>query len=368
MKIVVTGAGGFIGKNLAVRLAERQSDEMLPVTRETTTEQLREVLGAADCVIHLAGANRPPEISDFQRSNTEFTKTLCEILQSTGRNTPIAFASSIQAELDNAYGASKFEAEKALDAYARQGSAGVGIFRLPNVFGKWCRPNYNSVVATFCHNIARGIPLRIDDPTVALKLAYVDDVCEALLKFADSPGSGRQFLDVQPTYNISVGELATQIRAFQGVRESLFTEPVGRGLVRALYSTYMSTLAPDQFSYPLVKHGDHRGVFVEMLKTKDCGQFSYFTAHPGVTRGGHYHHTKSEKFLVLQGHAHFKFRHVATGGTHTIDTSGEAPQIVETIPGWAHDISNVGTDLLVVMLWANEVFDRDKPDTYAARL
>ena len=241
-------------------------------------------------------------------------------------------------------------------------------FRLPNVFGKWCKPNYNSAVATFCHNIARGLPIQVNDAAAPLRLVYIDDVVAELLRFLADPGSGVGLRQAGPVYATTVGELARQIEAFKDVRTSLVSERVGTGLVRALYATYVSFLPPQAFSYGVPKYGDARGVFVEMLKTPDCGQFSFFTAHPGITRGGHYHHTKTEKFLVIKGEARFKFRQMQTGETHELVTSGAKAEIVETVPGWTHDITNIGSEEMVVMLWANEVFDRSKPDTYACPL
>ena len=241
----------------------------------------------------------------------------------------------------------------------------VHIFRLPNVFGKWARPNYNSAVATFCHNVARDLPIQISDPKAVIRLVYIDDVVRRLIAVMDGSVADAPFVSVEPEYQVSVGELAEQLYAFRDSRQTMVTERVGTGLVRALYSTYLSYLPPDRFTYEVPKHGDPRGVFVEMLKTRDSGQFSYFTAHPGITRGGHYHHSKTEKFLVIKGHACFRFRHIVTGEFYELHTSGEQPEIVETVPGWTHDITNVGDDEMIVMLWANEIFDRENPDTYA---
>jgi UDP-2-acetamido-2,6-beta-L-arabino-hexul-4-ose reductase len=252
--------------------------------------------------------------------------------------------------------------------YGRHSGAAARVYRLPNVLGKWCRPNYNSAVATFCHNIARGLPIQINEPSAALNLVYVDDVVAELLAFAQTPGDQSGFSSVDPVYQTTVGEMAAQISAFQGVRTHLISEAVGTGLVRARYSTYISYLTPEQFSYPVAQYADPRGVFVEMLKTKDSGQISYFTAHPGITRGGHYHHSKTEKFLVMKGKALFKFRHMLSGETYRLETSGEQPVVVETIPGWAHDITNIGDDEMLVLLWANEIFDRARPDTIAAEV
>ena len=368
MKILITGADGFIGRNLRVSLAEHEGFDVLPITRASGDAELAEAVASADAVIHLAGVNRPQDPAEFAAGNADFTARLCDLLAATGRPIPVAFASSIQAERDNPYGASKRAAEDHLRGYADASGAAVGLYRFANVFGKWSRPDYNSAVATFCHNIARGLPIRIDNPSAEVRLVYIDDVVAELLRFLRDPGQGARLLDAAPVHATTVGELARQIEAFKNVRTSLVTERVGTGLVRALYATYVSFLPPQAFSYGVPKYGDARGVFVEMLKTPDCGQFSFFTAHPGITRGGHYHHTKTEKFLVIKGRARYRFRHLLTDEVFEVESHGDEPLVVETIPGWAHDITNIGDDELVVMLWANEIFDRQKPDTVASRV
>lgn len=368
MKVLVTGADGFIGKNLRVAIGERDGFEVLPIVRNSSAQDLRDAASVADAVVHLAGINRPQDPAEFSAGNAHFTAALCDALSATGRAIPVAFASSIQAERDNPYGLSKRAAETHLAAYGAATGAPVALYRLANVFGKWSRPNYNSAVATFCHNLARGLPIQINDPAAAVQLVYVDDVVAELLGFLAKPGQGVRQAEAGPVYVSTVGELARQIEAFRDVRNTLVTEPVGTGLVRALYATYVSFLPNDAFSYGLPKHGDARGVFVEMLKTPDCGQFSYFTAHPGITRGGHYHHSKTEKFLVIKGRALYRFRHLITGEIFEVESHGDEPVVVETIPGWAHDITNIGEDELIVMLWANEIFDRQKPDTFASKV
>lgn len=371
MKILITGADGFIGRNLRLRLRERTDVEVTSLTREDSVASLQRRLTGVEFVFHLAGVNRPKEASEFGEGNAKLTQTLVHALVASDVRPAVAFASSIQAGLENPYGVSKRQAEHCLFQAGKVHGFATHIFRLPNVFGKWSRPNYNSAVATFCHNIARGLPIRINDPAAPLTLVYVDDVVDTLIGLMDGviparDGSGHSL--VQPQYTTTVGDVATAIHAFKASRDTLVTERVGTGLTRALYSTYLSFLPPESFAYTVPRHGDHRGVFVEMLKTPDAGQFSFFTAHPGVTRGGHYHHTKTEKFLVMRGKALFKFRHMHTGEQHELVTSGEHSQIVETVPGWTHDITNVGEDELIVMLWANEIFDRARPDTYASPL
>ena len=375
MKVLITGANGFMGKNLQLHLAERKDVEVFCFTREHTVDELPELLDGVCFVFHLAGINRPQDPAEFASGNTDLTLALCKavagVAETTGRKVPVVFSSSIQAALDNPYGASKRAAEDALFALQRTHGVPVHVYRLPNVFGKWCKPNYNSAVATFCHNVARDLPIKVDDTAAPLTLVYVDDVLPRFIQLmdgADASVDANSFAVVAPQYTTTVGEVANLIQAFKHSRQTLLTERVGTGLVRALYTTYVSYLPPVAFTYTVPMYGDPRGVFAEMLKTPDCGQFSYFTAHPGVTRGGHYHHSKTEKFLVIKGQARFKFRHMQTGEAYELTTSGEKAEIVETVPGWTHDITNIGTEEMIVMLWANEVFVRQRPDTFASPL
>lgn len=368
MKVLVTGANGFIGKNLVMRLRERAGTEVLTLVREDGDSAWQAALAHADAVVHLAGENRPADPAAFDTVNTGLTHRLSQTLQNFGKRTPLLFSSSTQAEQANLYGLSKLAAEEALIQLAQSNGNPVAIFRLPGVFGKWCRPNYNSVVATFCHNKANDLPVQINDAKARVCLVYVDDVVNAFLQALDEPIAGLSHPSVSPEYTITLGELSDQIDAFKNCRSTLMSERVGTGLTRALYATYVSYLPVQKFAYGLPAHKDARGVFVEMLKTPDVGQFSFFTAYPGITRGGHYHHTKTEKFLVIKGHARFGFRHMLTNEVHHLETHGDQPQIVETVPGWTHDITNIGTDEMVVMLWANEIFDRANPDTIASQV
>lgn len=371
-RVLVTGANGFIGKNLVVRLREQPRFAVSEFVRGDAPEALPGMLAQADAVVHLAGENRPADKAAFARVNTALTVAICDALaaekQRSGRQLPLVLASSAQAEYDNPYGQSKLAAEQAVHALCAATGHPAVVYRLPGVFGKWCKPNYNSVVATFCCNLARGLPIQVNDQAARLQLVYVDDVVSAFIDALDAPAPGLAHGKVAPLYTTTLGELAAQIRAFGDCRSSLMSERVGTGLVRALYATYVSYLPNERFAYDVPVHGDPRGVFVEMLKTPDSGQFSYFTAHPGITRGGHYHHTKTEKFLVIKGRAVFRFRHLLTGELFELATSGDKPQVVDTIPGWVHDITNVGDDEMVVMLWANEVFDRERPDTVASKV
>jgi UDP-2-acetamido-2,6-beta-L-arabino-hexul-4-ose reductase len=364
VRIVVTGADGFIGKNLCMRLRELGHGEGLrQVGRDTTEQTLREHAATADFVFHLAGVNRPLDDNEFVKGNVQFTAALCAALKDSGRRAPIAYSSSIQASLDTPYGRSKREAETLLRAHAASTGGALFVLRLPNVFGKWAKPQYNSVVATFCHKIARDLPITIHDPDSAMKLVHIDDVVERLVGLLGVPNGTGDLIDVDPVYELTVGELASILRSFAESRKSLVIPAVGTGLLRALYATYVSYLPPEAFVYEVPRHGDSRGVFIEMLKTGGSGQFSYFTAKPGVTRGEHYHHSKTEKFLVINGTALFRFRNIDTGATHEVLAVGGDARIVETIPGWTHDVTNVGDGELAVMLWANEIFDRNRPDT-----
>jgi len=368
MRVLITGANGFIGKNLRAVLMARTNIVALPFGREASQDQLAHGVASADVVVHLAGVNRPESPAEFTVGNAELTHSLCAMIRDSRRPIPLLLASSIQAAGDSAYGASKRAAEAhVLKLYADTGNP-VAVYRLPNVFGKWARPNYNSAVATFCHNTIHGIPLTIRDPVAPVQLAYVDDVVADFLKRVEGDWPQNAHAEVEPVYSTTVGRLAETIASFRNSRSTLVTEPVGTGLLRALYATYTSYLPPNQFTYDLPKHEDARGVFVEFLKTRDCGQFSFFSAHPGVTRGEHYHHTKTEKFLVVRGTARFAFRHIMTGEAHVLTVRGDEPRIVESIPGWAHNITNIGDSEMLVMLWANEVFDRAKPDTYACKV
>ncbi len=373
MRVLVTGANGFLGRSMLLRLRERGDVETLTFTRDDDEETLHARVAAADWIYHFAGANRPREAQDFITDNIALTQALCgaieKVAQREARRIPLVFASTSQAILENSYGRSKRAAEEVVTSLGQRNGSPVHIFRLPNVFGKWCRPQYNSVVATFCHNISRGLPIQIHDPATALQLVYVDDVMSVLLGLMDDKQPVQDqdgFASVQPQYRCTLGELASEIRSFRDSRESLTTERVGNGLTRALWATYLSYLSPEMFAYTLPAHADARGTFVEMLKTPDSGQFSYFTAHPGVTRGGHYHHTKSEKFLVVRGKALFKFRSLQTDERFEYITSSAQPVIVETVPGWAHDITNIGEDEMIVMLWASEKFDQSRPDTFSS--
>ncbi|MGL6027011.1 MAG: UDP-2-acetamido-2,6-beta-L-arabino-hexul-4-ose reductase [Vibrio sp.] len=372
MKILVTGANGFIGKNLRIFLAEQGFTDVTCFEQDHSYTDLVDMVAKTEFVFHLAGVNRPKDEIEFAQGNIDLTQRLVSLLSATGRNIPLVLTSSIQAERDNAYGKSKAAAEQVALDYMRQTGSPAYVYRLANVFGKWCRPNYNSAVATFCHNTVHDLPITIHDANAPLALVYIDDVCASFIDLISGkkPSDYQQggYKDVEPVYHTTVGAVAEALQKFKQSRINLITEEVGSGLMRALYATYLSYFAPSNFAYTVPGYTDPRGSFVEMLKTPSSGQFSFFTAHPGVTRGGHYHHTKNEKFLVIKGTASYRFKHIITGEEYSITVDAGEYKIIETVPGWTHDITNIGEDELIVMLWANEVFDRSKPDTIASPL
>lgn len=371
MKVLITGANGFVGKNLQLHLAERPDVQVVCFTRSDDLAKLSVMIQGVDFVFHLAGVNRPQDPAEFVSGNADLARVICDLVgtvaETTGKKVPVVYTSSTHAAYENAYGISKRSAEDALFELERSHDVPVHVFRLPNLFGKWCKPNYNSVVATFCHNIARSLPIQVNDPESPVTLVYVDDLVERFVQLMDGANAAMDatgFATIAPQYTTTLGQLAHHILSFKDSRTTLMTERVGTGLMRALYATYVSYLPVESFTYTVPQHADPRGVFVEMLKTPDCGQFSYFTVRPGVTRGGHYHHSKTEKFMVIKGQARFRFRHVQSGQIYELIATGDKSQIVETVPGWAHDITNTGSEEMVVMLWANEVYDCGRPDTF----
>jgi UDP-2-acetamido-2,6-beta-L-arabino-hexul-4-ose reductase len=363
--VTVTGANGFIARNLTLRLKERGL-EVLLVVRDTPQADMRAAIARSDAIFHLAGANRPTDPTEFMAVNRDFTLSLADAIVASRHRPLVMFASSVRATGDDDYGRSKRAGEAAILAIGD--AAQASIWRLPNVFGKWARPNYNSLVATYCHNLAHGLPLQINDPAAPLTLLYVDDLIEQWMGALEQ-GDGESGV-IEPTgaHRTTVGDLAAMLRQMAEGRVAGHIAKVGCGLERALYATYVSYLPPDQFSLDVASHNDARGSFSEFLRMPDCGQVSVLTAHPGETRGGHYHHTKVEKFLVVHGEARFRFRHVLSGETVQLTASGDRLTAIETIPGWTHDITNIGDDDLVALLWASEAYDAARPDTVASPL
>lgn len=372
MNILITGANGFIGKNLSVQLSTKKEHKIIKHVRTNTLSELEDKIRQSDFIFHLAGENRPNDITLFDRNNAQLTESIAAILSKINleenKKIPLIFASSLQATLNNPYGLSKKRAEDHLLKLKKDKHFPIYIFRLPNVFGKWSKPNYNSAIASFCYNVARGLPISVDNPDAEISLLYIDDLVSQflnILEFSDSSAiDNKDFYSISNIYETSVGEIAKKIINFNLLRAKLMVDNIGLGLDRALYATYISFLPTSNFSYSLKNYNDERGSFVEMLKTTSSGQISFFTAKPGITRGGHFHHTKTEKFLVLLGKARFIFKCLDSQKEIVITTDGSSPEIVDTIPGWAHNITNIGDDDLVVLLWANEIFDPEKPDTF----
>ncbi|MHB1295982.1 MAG: polysaccharide biosynthesis C-terminal domain-containing protein [Anaerolineae bacterium] len=361
--ILVTGAEGFVGKNLRVALSRCPDVLVRCYDVGNTPEELDAFLAEADLIYHLAGVNRPPDPAEFEAVNAGLTHRLCATLRRLGRAPAIVLSSSIQAALDNPYGQSKLHAEEELRRFAADTGASVVVFRFQNLFGKWCRPNYNSVVATFCHQIARDLPITISDPARELDLVYIDDAVDALVaetEIARVPGF--RFAEVAPVGSITLGDLAETLRGFRALRTSLVLPPLDR-FTRCLYATYLANLPQDAFAYDLPPKADNRGVLGEFVKSAAFGQIFVSRTYPGITRGNHYHHTKTEKFLVLEGQAVIRFRHILEDEVLAYHVSGPDLRVVDIPPGYTHAIENVGAGELVTLFWASEPFDPDRPDT-----
>jgi UDP-2-acetamido-2,6-beta-L-arabino-hexul-4-ose reductase len=366
MKILVTGARGFIGKNLLVALKRRPDWQIVAVDLDSPPSALTEALAETDIIYHLAGVNRPQKIEEFKAGNFDLTRQICDELVRIGRAPSIVLCSSTQAILDNPYGCSKKLAEEAVLNYASKSGASVFIFRLPGVFGKWCRPNYNSVVATFCHNIARGLPITISDPEREVELVYIDDVVRAFSDCAEGriPFSEGRFSEVKPNYKLSLGVLAETLQSFSESRSNLKIPDMSKRRNRALYATYLSYLPPDSFAYSLTQNVDPRGELAELMKSQHVGQIFVSRTRPGITRGNHYHDTKVEKFMVLEGEAVIRFRHILGGEVIEYSVSGHEFRVVDIPPGYTHSIKNVGSNDMIVLFWACEIFSPGTPDTF----
>ena len=367
MKILVTGSAGFVGRNLVLELHNR-GHHVPGCTLETTREELEQYTKECGFVFHLAGVNRPKEEKEFFEGNAGFTGELLALLEQAGNKSPVALSSSIQAERDNPYGRSKRQAEDLLFAHGEQTGAPVYVYRLPNLFGKWSIPNYNSVVATFCFNIARGLPVTIHDPDSEVPLCYIDDLLEEFLRCMDGKPTpyekDSQYCTVPEVYRRTVGQIASLLQGFRESRRTLSLPDLSAPFERKLYSTYLSYLPEENFSYPLVTHSDHRGSFTEFLRTPDRGQVSVNVSKPGITKGDHWHHTKNEKFLVVSGQALIRFRRVDGEEILEYPVNGNRLEVVDIPPGYTHTITNTGNTDLVTVMWVNECYAPNKPDTY----
>lgn len=366
MNILITGARGFMGKNLRSALTGRCGDahRLMLLDMPHTEEELLAAAAEADFVFHLAGVNRPTDPADFQKGNADFTRQLLTLLKERGKRPPVLLSSSIQAALENPYGQSKLSAEQAVADYGRETGSAVYLYRLPNVFGKWSRPNYNSAVATFCHNVARGLPITVNDPSVTLRLVYIDDVVEEFLRAMEGqPHREGEWCTVQPVHEVNLGHMAELIQSFPALRDSLTAPDQSDPLVKKLYATYLSFLPPEDFSRPTVTHADQRGSFTELLHMGSRGQVSLNVSRPHITKGDHWHQTKHEKFIVLQGEGVIRFRKVGDSTVIAYKVSGENLTVVDIPTGYTHSIENTGDTDMLTLMWANEVFDPAHPDT-----
>lgn len=376
MKILITGSKGFIGKNLTTELNNIKESKakgynlnpdltLFEYDIDTDPSLLDNYCRDADFVFHLAGVNRPREQSEFMKGNFGFTSVLLDTLKKHRNNCPVMLSSSIQAELDNPYGVSKKAGEDLLFHYGKEVGADVLIYRFPNVFGKWCRPNYNSAVATFCNNIANDLPIQVNNRSANMTLVYIDDVVKELISALEGkPNRVGEFCMVPVEHKITLGEIVDLIYSFKESRGSLQVVDLGDRFTKKLYSTYLSYLPVDRFSYPLKMNIDERGSFTEFLKSPDRGQVSINISKPGITKGQHWHHTKNEKFLVVSGRGVIRFRKIDEEKVYEYFVSGDKLEVVDIPVGYTHNIENLGDTDMVTVMWVNEVFDPEHPDTF----
>lgn len=385
-KILVTGSNGFVGKNTVVALNEVKKYEVITIDRQNSEEELRQATLKADFIVHLAGVNRPKEASEFYEGNGGLTEKIVSFLKNENKNTPILITSSTHAEIDNDYGKSKKQSEDALIKYSDECNAKVYIFRLPNLFGKWCKPNYNSAVTTFCYNIAHDLDVWVNDPSIELSLVYIDYVVESIIECIEGCNMinlneineevaltttksncvqiDKYYYEVTTVYKRTLGNIVDSLKMFRNMRKSLLIPDLSDGFNKALYSTYLTYLEEDDFSYFLDKKEDNRGWLAELVKSEQFGQMFVSKTHPGITRGNHWHHTKTEKFIVIQGQANIKFRKIDEDKVIEYIVDGEKPQVLDIPPGYTHSIENIGQDEVITLFWSNEMFNPEKPDTY----
>ncbi|HOP11767.1 MAG TPA: capsular polysaccharide biosynthesis protein CapF [Oscillospiraceae bacterium] len=376
MNILITGAGGFIGKNLCAALKNIRDGKdkttglsaditLFEYDLETDPSLLDDYCRKADFVFHLAGVNRPKELSEFMEGNFGFTSVLLETLKKHHNTCPVMISSSIQAQLDNPYGQSKKAGEALMFTYSEETGAKVLVYRFPNVFGKWCRPNYNSAVATFCHNIAHGLPITVNDRSVMMTLVYIDDVVAELIRaLSGSENRVGEYCKVPVEHKITLGEIADLIYSFKHSRTDRSVPDLSDEFTKKLYAAYLSYLPPNKLSYPLRMNVDNRGSFTEILRTADRGQFSVNVSKPGITKGNHWHNTKNEKFLVVSGKGVIRFRKIDTAEVYEYYVCGEQLEIIDIPTGYTHNIENLGDTDMVTFMWASECFDPEKPDTF----
>jgi len=365
-RVLVTGSNGFIGRNLIAGLKKLDDIEIQPFDIEDGIEMLRGYLQVTDIVFHLAGVNRPEKVEDFEVGNTNLTQNIVGMLESAKRSVPVVLSSSIQAVFDNPYGVSKKQAENILINYGQKNQAKVYIYRFPNVFGKWCRPNYNSVVATFCYNISHDIEIFISDEKKELELLYIDDLVGEFLQILSDENADKDkyYHKIKRTFRITLGELARRLYHLRDIRKTLVVPDLSDELMKFLHATYLSYLDSTEFSYKLELKTDQRGSLAELIKSENFGQIFVSTSHKGVIRGNHYHDTKVEKFCVLAGEAVIKFRHIFEDKILSYHVSGDNPEVVDIPPGYTHSIENTSDGEMIVLFWANQIFNPKQPDTY----
>lgn len=364
--VLVTGAAGFIGKNLCTQLALDKEIAIIPFDRDNSVEDLKVGIAKSDFVFHLAGINRTTDESEFDKGNRGLTEDVLSTIKETGKKIPILLTSSIHAQLDNAYGKSKKAAEEAIFAWSKDNDNPVFVYRLPNVFGKWCRPNYNSAVATFCNNIANGLDITVNDPSIELTLVYIDTVVSDFIRTLNGEVRANEdgFCEVSRTFNATLGEITSKLYSFKKIHETLVVPNFEDDFNRALYATFTSYFDKDDFAYTLDKKSDDRGWLAEFIKSEQFGAVFVSKTKPGISRGNHWHHTKIEKFLVIDGQADIKFRLKGSDEVITFSVNGEEPKVVDIPAGYVHSITNTGTTDLTTLFWANEILDQNKPDTY----
>jgi len=365
MKVLVTGSNGFIGKNLVSHLQEIEGIEIIKYDKDNSFEEIEENIESIDFIYHLAGVNRPKDVSEFKKGNFDLTSKIINLIKSKNLKIPFLITSSIQAALDNDYGKSKKLAEDYVLEYEK--IAPVFVFRLHNVFGKWCRPNYNSVVATFCNNIAKGMEITINDSNAELNLIYIDDIVKEFISVLYSKKASfkeNNYCYISPRYNITLGELAAHIKSFKNSMNSISVPNTGNDFIKKLYSTYISYVPLQELAVSATKNVDERGSFTELVRTEQCGQFSISMSKPGIIRGNHYHHTKLERFIVVKGHAKIKFTSVIDNTSYEFEVSDKDIKIVTIPVGYTHNIENVGDSEMILAIWCNELFDKKYPDTY----
>lgn len=362
--VLITGAAGFIGKNLSEKLKQLTSLEVIEYSKNSD-ESLVSALDRADFVFHLAGVNRPKDEEEFKSGNRDFTESILTLLREKDAQTPVLLTSSTQAEQDNPYGRSKREAEELVRAYGNDTGASVYIYRLPNVFGKWCKPNYNSVIATFCYNITHSLPLTINDEDTELTLTYIDDVIDEFIScIGEKKKQETDFSSVMPIYSARLGDIANTLSNLHDMRETLVVPDLSSKLTKHLYSTLTSYYEEEDYIYDLESNADNRGWLSEFIKSDQFGQVFVSKTNPGFTRGNHWHHSKVEKFVIVEGEAQLSFRKV--GGQETFDykASGDKIQVVDVPVGYVHSVKNIGKNDMTMIIWANEILDKDNPDTY----